>query len=69
MSGKKKIAEISEDKLTVFQKPLLYKAKNVLKQAGNVGSEFKKSATVSIVEVIKAVDRGAGKAARIYCKK
>lgn len=69
LSGKKKISEISEDKLTVFQKPLLYKAKSVLKQAGNVGSEFKKSATVGIVEVIKAVDRGAGKAARIYCKK
>lgn len=67
--GKRKIAEISEDKLTVFQKPVLYKAKSLLKQAGNVGSEFKKSATVGIVEVIKAVDRSVEKTVRIGCKK
>lgn len=54
--GQRKIAEVSEDKLSVFQTPILYKAKTLLKHVGDTGSKIKKGASAGIVEVIKAID-------------
>ncbi|MGE3318883.1 MAG: hypothetical protein AB7I18_06265 [Candidatus Berkiella sp.] len=59
--GRQKIIHAFDNKLSVLQKPLLVKAKNVLQQAGEAGANFKLAATGHAVMCLRAVYRVAPK--------